>query len=68
MSMPPGSRGLAAELRHLWELAVWLPKLAVHRSWVGNLHLWSGSTSSLNETWLQCDDWLSALLTVPDDV
>lgn len=68
MSMSPGSRGLAAELRHLWELAVWLPKLAVHRSWVGNLHLWSGSTSSLNETWLQCDDWLSALLTVPDDV
>ena len=50
--MSSGSRGLAAELRCLCELAAWWPKLAVHGSPVRNLHLWPGSDSSLDKTWL----------------
>lgn len=63
--MSPGSRGLAMELRHLCELAAWWPRLAVHRSRVGNLCLWSDLDSSLGKTWLLGADRLSALETVP---
>ena len=63
--MSPWSRGLAAELGCLCELAVWWPKLTVHGGRVGNLCLWSGSDLTSDKMWLLGAHRLSVVFTVP---